>query len=133
MVSGPFDIPAGDTIIESFPNTLLVSSSRNPFTFPSEETYIVSNGQITGIASTTTPLSQGQYGAFPLYIFTNEGIWALETGENNLCYGISQPVNREIADERHDIIPIDNGIIYISARGISVLSGVSSATIIFYG
>ncbi len=132
MVSGPFDIPAGDTIIESFPNTLLVSSSRNPFTFPSEETYIVSNGQITGIASTTTPLSQGQYGAFPLYIFTNEGIWALETGENNLCYGISQPVNREIADERHDIIPIDNGIIYISARGISVLSGVSSALLLSF-
>lgn len=74
--STPLDIPLSENDTYTQPNILRVSELENPFIFPSEQTYTISNGEITGIATITAALSEGQFGEFPLYVFTEEGIWA---------------------------------------------------------
>lgn len=113
-------------VIWEVPNKLIVSKTYNPFVFPEEQTYTLSNGGITGIVSSTAALSQGQYGEFPLYIFTTEGIWALQTGNNGIVYSGQHPVNREVALSPDAIIPVDNAIVYISQQGIMLLQGSES-------
>lgn len=93
--STPLDIPLSENDTYTQPNILRVSELKNPFIFPSEQTYTISNGEITGIATITAALSEGQFGEFPLYVFTEEGIWALQNGNGIVCYGAQHQLNRE--------------------------------------
>ena len=93
--STPLDIPLSENDTYTQPNILRVSELENPFVFPSEQTYTISNGEITGIATITAALSEGQFGEFPLYVFTEEGIWALQNGNGIVCYGAQHQLNRE--------------------------------------
>ena len=55
--STPLDIPLSENDTYTQPNILRVSELENPFIFPSEQTYTISNGEITGIATITAALS----------------------------------------------------------------------------
>ena len=63
--------------VEYTRNKLKVSSLNNPIHFPSAQTYVPSNGKIKALRSATAALSSGQFGQFPLYVFTEEGVYAL--------------------------------------------------------
>ena len=103
--STPLDIPLSENDTYTQPNILRVSELENPFVFPSEQTYTISNGEITGIATITAALSEGQFGEFPLYVFTEEGIWALQNGNGIVCYGAQHQLNREPILPENPIVP----------------------------
>lgn len=104
-------------------NKMIVSELNNPFLFPDELTYYISDGIINGIASTTAALSQGQFGEFPLYIFTNKGIWSMQQGNGAVCYSRCTPISNEISHEGALILPTDRAIIYLSGKNLSVITG----------
>ena len=106
-----------------FPNLLRVSNVENPFYFPQELSYSVSNGKILNIATVTTELSQGRYGDFPLYIFTSDGIWALEQGDGDVIYKSLLPVSRDIALSKKSIVNTDKAIIFLTEKGLMILNG----------
>lgn len=116
-----------------FPNLLRVSNSENPFYFPQELSYSVSNGKILNIATVTTELSQGRYGDFPLYIFTSEGIWALQQGDGDVIYKSLLPVSRDIALSKSSIANTDKAIIFLSEKGLMILRGSEVAQISTFG
>ena len=116
-----------------FPNLLRVSNSENPFYFPQELSYNVSNGEILNIATVTTELSQGRYGDFPLYIFTSDGIWALQQGDGDVTYKSLLPVSRDIALSKNSIVNTDKAIVFLSERGLMILSGSDVAQISSFG
>ena len=116
-----------------FPNLLRVSNSENPFYFPQELSYSVSNGKILNIAAVTTELSQGRYGDFPLYVFTSEGIWALQQGDGDVIYKSLLPVSRDIALSKKSIVNTDNAIIFLSEKGLMLLNGSNVAQISTFG
>lgn len=116
-----------------FPNLLRVSNSENPFYFPQELSYSVSNGKILNIATVTTELSQGRYGDFPLYIFTTEGIWALQQGDGDVIYKSLLPVSRDIALSKSSIANTDKAIIFLSEKGLMILRGSEVAQISTFG
>ena len=105
-------------------NIMRVSKRENPFVFPAEQTYTISNGEITGIATITRALSEGQFGEFPLYIFTDEGIWALQNGSNMACYGSQYQLTRETISKGTPIIPLEDFIIFSSGKGLSAIRGI---------
>lgn len=115
--------------IESTPNKLKVSATDNPFIFPVEQTYTVGNGKIIGLAAATPALSQGQYGQFPLYVFTDEGIYMLQVGAGEVIYTNCFPVSRDICDNPDSIISLDNAVAFTSDRKLFVLSGYSAKSI----
>lgn len=119
-----FDNP-GITIdnIEDTPNKIKVSALNDPFTFPAEQTYTVSNGTVIGMASATAALSQGQFGQFPLYVFCDDGIYALAVGTGQTAYASSSPVSRDACTNTESICSIDNAIVFASEAGLMILSG----------
>ena len=118
---------------DHYPNLLRVSNLDNPFFFPQELSYSISGGEILNIAAVTTELSQGRYGDFPLYIFTSDGIWALEQGNENVIYKSLLPVSRDIALSKSSIVNTDNAIIFLSEKGLMLLNGSNVAQISTFG
>lgn len=123
------EAPQSSNNIESTPNKLKVSATDNPFIFPVEQTYTVGNGKIIGLAAATPALSQGQYGQFPLYVFTDEGIYMLQVGAGEVIYTNCFPVSRDICDNPDSIISLDNAVAFTSDRKLFVLSGYSAKSI----
>ncbi len=111
------------TFVSTQRNKMIVSQSSNPFYFPNELSYYISNGTINGMATATAALSQGQFGEFPLYIFTSEGIWSMQVGTGNICYARCTPLNNEHTGKHSFILPIENAVIYLSGNKISLISG----------
>lgn len=110
---------------EESPNKLKVSSLNNPFVFPVEQTYNISSGEIIGMASATSTLSQGQFGQFPLYVFCRDGIYALSVGVGKIVYASSAPVSRDACNNPKGITSIDNAVIFSTDAGLMLISGSS--------
>ena len=121
--SSPLDIALSAYVTYTQPNILRVSELENPFVFPSEQTYTISNGEITGIATITAALSEGQFGEFPLYVFTEEGIWALQNGNGIVCYGAQHQLNREPILPENPIVPLEDMIMFTTAKGLFIIRG----------
>lgn len=106
---------------ESINNKLFVSESSNPFYFPlsGSKTF---ESKILGFAIATTALSQGQFGQFPLYVFTEDGIWAMETTDDGRFLS-SKPLSRDVCCNADSITSIDNAVVFVTEKGLMLLSG----------
>lgn len=122
--------PQNDTYTQN--NILRVSQIENPFSFPAELTYTVSNKDITGIATVTSALSEGQFGEFPLYLFTEEGIWALQNGSGDTCYGLLHQLSREAISKDYPIIPLEEAVVFASSKELSLLQGATVQPILSF-
>jgi hypothetical protein len=100
---------------------IFVSAHQNPFYFPVGQRITLPVGKIVAMASNTRALSSGQFGQFPLYVFTDDGIWALEM-QSDGTYIARQPVSREVAVSRN-ILQMDTALGFITDKGLSILSG----------
>lgn len=119
-----YDIPVNAVSNGSIsqPNKIFTSQVNNPFFFPLEGINTVGSGHILGIATATKALSEGQFGHFPLYAFTSDGIWALQTSDNGL-YSARQPISRDVCSNPSMITSIDAAVVFPSDRGIMCISG----------
>lgn len=112
---------SGENRLESDANKLYVSEAGNPFYFPISGNMVMS-ANILGIAIAATTLSQGQFGQFPLYVFTEEGIWVMETASDG-SFISSKPLSREVCSNPASITPLDQAVVFISAKGVMLLEG----------
>lgn len=108
-------------------NQVMMSEMNNPFTFPAEKRNTLQS-TVIGTAIATAALSQGQFGQFPIYAFTEEGIWALETGADG-SFVSSKPLSRETCLPGAAIASLDQAVVFISAKGVMLLSGSQIADI----
>lgn len=111
-----------DRIIIGLQNKIYTSEVNNPLYFPLLGINTVGTGKITGISSATKALSQGQYGQFPLYAFSTDGIWALEVSSTG-TYSARQPVTRDVCTDSDSITQIDDAVLFVTERGIMIISG----------
>lgn len=105
------------------PNKLKVSNVSNPFYFPAKQTYTVSSRNIVAMATATTALSTGQFGQFPLYVFTGEGVFALSVGTGDIAYANSFSVTRDVCNNPDSIVSTDDAIVFSTDSGLKILSG----------
>lgn len=101
---------------------IYTSQVNNPFSFPVTGINTVGAGEIKGISSAAKALSQGQFGQFPLYAFTTEGIWALEVSSSG-TYIAKQPITRDVCLSSESITQIDNAVLFTTRRGIMLIQG----------
>lgn len=118
--SDPVSFSVNDTLAQS--NKIYTSEVNNPFVFNPEGINAVGSGAVIGIATASRPLSQGQFGQFPLYAFTTEGIWALAVNEVGL-YNSVQPISREVCLDSDAITPLDSSVAFLSKRGVMLVAG----------
>ena len=116
-------VPIRENNIEVLPNKIKVSEISNPFFFPTKQTYIVGNGNIVGLCSNTNAVSQGQFGQYPMYVFTSDGIYVMQVGSGSVAYSSISPINRSVCNNRNSITPIDSAVIFSSDAGLMMISG----------
>lgn len=104
------------------PNKIYTSEVNNPFYFPVTGINTVGTGKILGISTAAKALSQGQFGQFPLYAFTDEGVWALEINSTG-GYSAKQPITRDVCLSSKSITQIDSAVLFTTDRGIMLLQG----------
>lgn len=105
------------------PNQLYLSEAGNPFVFPAKLAVTVDDRRILGLASASVALSEGQFGQFPLYAFTDGGIWSLSVGDDG-SYKARQPVSRDIClGEGGSVTQLDRSVVFASSRGVMLLEG----------
>lgn len=114
--------PTVNVTPEHLPNEIFVSEVNNPFIFRAEGTLNVGNGRILGVSNLTQALSEGQFGQYPLIIFTTEGIWAASTGATGLFTAV-HPMSREVCNNPHSITQTDGAIFFTSAKGLMLIVG----------
>jgi hypothetical protein len=118
---------SSDLTIE-IPNKIYTSEVDNPFYFPARGINTIGTSKVMALSTAAKALSQGQFGQFPLYAFTTEGVWALELADNGL-YKAVQPITRDVCINADSICQIDSSVVFATARGIMHLSGSSSECI----
>lgn len=118
---------AGSNLFEA-QGKLYTSEVNNPFNFPLLGISTIGAGAVIGLASAAKALSQGQFGQFPLYAFTTEGVWALEVSATG-SFSSRQTVTRDVCINPDGITPIDSAVLFPTARGIMLLSGSEASCI----
>jgi len=102
-------------------NALKISSVNNPFNFPRDQTHTVGTGVILNAGTNAMRMSDGQFGQYPLYVFTTEGITSLDTG-TTVAYNRQSSASLEIPVNTM-ICPTPFGVLFIGKRGLYVING----------
>lgn len=113
-------LPVIDSVSEK-ENSIWISPVNEPFVFPANSKYTFQS-KVIGIAIATTALSQGQFGQFPLYVFTEDGIWAMETAADG-SFVTSKPLSRDVCVNPDSITSIDSAVVFVSDTGVMLLQG----------
>lgn len=109
-------------------NKLYTSNVNNPWFFAHGNIKNIGAGRIIGICSAAKAMSQGQFGTFPLYAFTDEGVCALEVNDDG-SFKPSQPFTRDVCINPDSITQLDSAVLFASDRGIMLLQGSTSLCI----
>lgn len=114
--------------IVDIPGRLYTSEVNNPFYFPMSGVNTIGAGEILGICAAVKAMSQGQFGQYPLYCFTTEGVWALQTKSDG-TWGAITPTTRDVCVDADSITQLDDSVLFATARGIMLISGSTSQCI----
>lgn len=106
-------------------NRLQVSELDNPFYYPTLKSYRISDPETTiiGVSSVAEIISQGQFGQYPLYAFTTDGIYTLEQGIGSVLYASIVPVSREVCNNANSIVSFNGGIFFSTDNGLYIIAG----------
>jgi hypothetical protein len=119
-VPGEFDL-SEERSKYSIENQVMVSMVNNPFIFPPEGRFTFQS-KVLGLAIATTALSQGQFGQFPIYVFTEDGIWAMETAADG-SFVSQKPLSREVCSNPNSITSIDNAVVFVTKKAVMLIQG----------
>lgn len=111
---------------ETLNSQIFTSVVNNPFVFEASGDNTVGTGSIVGIAANTEPVSQGQFGQYPLIVFTTDGIYGMSVNSEGL-YSSSYPISREVCNNANSITPTGKLVFFTSAKGLMAISGGSVA------
>lgn len=107
---------------EIIDSQIFTSVVNNPFVFEASGDNTVGTGSILGIVANTEAISQGQFGQYPLFVFTTEGIYAMSVNSEGL-YSNIYPVSREVCNNAASITPTDKLVYFTSDKGLMAISG----------
>ena len=110
------------------PDRIQATEFSNPFYFPAVNSYRV-DGFVLAMATNAIALSQGQFGQFPIYAFTTQGIWVMTIGNGDILIETIKPLSRLIATNPNNIIGIDGAVVFACSEGLMILSGVNTVNI----
>lgn len=112
------------TVNDDTPNQVRLSEAANPLVFPAANSITAGKKRILALATAAKPMSQGQYGQYPLYIFATDGIWAAHATDTG-TYAYVRPLSFDVLAETalQSITPVDGGVVFATRRGLLMLQG----------
>jgi hypothetical protein len=119
--TGP-GLPTNPPVYVPQSNKLRVSAPNNPFSFPLANSYAIGteSNRILAVNSAAIEMSDAKFGEFPLYVFTEEGVFTLQSGNGEVLYSATIPLNYDrIVNPA--TLAVNHNILYITARGIMAM------------
>ena len=114
---------AGVPFVVRMPNELRVAETYNPLRFLNRNVYPVGSGRIRSMGSNVMDVAALNYGVFPLYVFTTDGVFSLRVGEGTTAYSVvmqpafTEPVVSDVTCQ------IPAGVLFLTARGLFLING----------
>ncbi len=110
-----------NNVIED-PSRIQVSMTNNLFSLSFENSYAIGgdDNRVIAMQAAALEMSDAKFGEFPLYVFTTQGIFALQSGSSTL-YAAVVPINYDVVINKN-IAAINYHIAYITARGIHLMN-----------
>lgn len=104
------------------PNRLQVSELNNPYVYPFENSYRIGSAtnEIIAINSAAIEMSDAKFGEFPVYVFTKEGIFAMQSGTETL-YAAIVPINYDVAINPNTLA-VNGAVLYFTDKGLHALT-----------
>ena len=111
-------------------NRIQVSQLNTPLSYPYENSYQIGSQSNSIIAADAAAMeiSDAKTGEFPLFVFTKEGVFAMQLGTEAL-YAQIRPRLAIDNTINPNTLPVNQSILYITERGISALSNDGTALI----
>ncbi len=110
---------------ETLNSQIYTSVVNNPFVFEASGDNTVGTGKIVGIVANTEAVSQGQFGQYPLMVFTDEGVYGMSVNSEGL-YSSVYPISRDVCLENSPMVPTDKLVYFASKKGLMAASGGST-------
>ena len=117
------DISGAEDLRVTAANKVFLSEFENPFVFTASGITTMPD-IVVGGATTSVPLSEGQVGDFPMYVFTEGGIRVLVTNaEGTFAANMTPPnLSRHVALPK-SILGIEQSVVFSTAKGVMMLTG----------
>jgi hypothetical protein len=109
------------------PNLALVSELYNPLVFPAIHAYPVGEGRVLYFSAMGYPVSEGQFGEYPVHIYTSTGTYAARIGTGDVIVTSVVPVSPHVALCRP--VGTAKGSFFITSKGIILIVGSKSIEI----
>jgi len=104
-------------------NRIQATEIMNALYFPAANSYRVGHGTMVGLSTNAIAISTGQFGEYPIFAFTTDGIWTLQIGTEEVLILSIKPLSRHVCDNSQSILPIDGGSTFATAKGLFIISG----------
>lgn len=104
---------------------LYVSALNNPFFTAATNVYTIgeSSSIIDGICAAAEQITETKFGLYPLYVFTNRAIYALEVGSGEIVYQRVIGVSNDMKLPNTTMVGAGNLVFFIAARGVMAIEG----------
>ncbi len=123
------NLPDVRSILTS-PNRIQASEVDNPFFFPARNSYQVGHGPVIGMAANTLLIETGQFGEYPLYVFTREGVWTMNfSASGDILIDSIKPAAMDVCTNRDSILGTPFGVIFVSGDRLMIISGMKAVKI----
>lgn len=108
-------------------NSIALAEVSNPFAMQAENFREVGNGRVIDLAPNTIEVSSGQWGQYPLYVFTTDGIYAFGINQDG-SFGAMSPVSSDVLLHpkglgEPTLIQTNQTLVFLTSRGVMGLSG----------
>lgn len=116
-----YDAMINDTLYR--PQVMKVSNLNNPMVFPNATTYNIGDGEIRGLAVAHHAISTGQFGQYPLYLFSDKGMYVMESGLPDIVYKTTTPINTHVLLSKKVLCSLENAIVFGTEQGLFIMQG----------
>jgi hypothetical protein len=105
-----------------------VSALNNPLYFDAINVYSL-DGDVVGFGANALPVSTGQFGQHPMFVFTDRGIYAMQIGMADKVIENIVPMSGNICTDGKSITNLEQAIIFKTKEGIMLMAGAESKLI----
>ncbi len=113
--------PAENSTVK-MPNLLLTSESLRALDFDWSKGVVAGNGAITAFCTNTRRFTGVQFGAYPLFVFTTEGLWAMQSGTDGRWHS-KYLVSQTTTTDPKNVLAAGDAVLFWSDEGLMSVSG----------
>lgn len=105
-------------------NRMQLSATDNPFIFPPDRSYRYGDkdNKIIGAETAAVELQDYNFGRFPLYVFTKNGIFIMEVGSSDIAYSTQHLYRQMLCLDNKNVIKNCRGVIsFLAEDGVNII------------